>query len=633
MFQNFTGQAAYETPRDNSHYNAYSQQPLNSLPSRQALPYVEAQLEAQRPGDNHYSYTGYMGNDNYDYNDNDNDGGNIQNARVMQVPSGYPPYPIEEPSFSNSPVITTLNQPPMEGRVLPSSQQQPRAEVSPHLSDSNNNNNNNNGDYDQSGYLRGTENLAEFSPIALKFQEIHRQVIQDGQNFTPSLQLKWCQLLFLVSQDISFVSRYSINAERLQRVLNEDEIKQNRGIILGHAFKVMEKLLRYDYPAAYYLMGCLYSHHVPGLNMTNFGFINKNDAKALDFYCKGAKLGHSDSAYRAGICFEFGKGTSERQLTKKRCLEKALQYYELGAVKCENTDCMFKLGIFYLNEVVEGVCDVKAGIEWLLKAVELGESNQACYELGKLHEFDGLSKETQRKLVDVFGASFRDYKRALRYYYKCAMDFNYSLAQWRLGHAYEFGELGLPVMASKSIAWYLKSAAATAADDTRDTDDTSIIMETVVNMDIDSGDEYEDEDDGEASFEDEYDPVTGGKIKKKKKRRRKKEKESVSGTSRRRKQKRNPNPMAMLALAGWFFTGAPNVLTPNYAESFYWVERSCQVSDGKLARSEYVLGYYYSHGIGCEVNMDQALVHYEKAAKLGHRKALEALNNLSYRAI
>lgn len=404
--------------------------------------------------------------------------------------------------------------------------------------------------------------LSEYSPRALEFFKIYEETINDVKIFTPDVQMRWCEMLLSVSQENDFISHYTINAERLKRELTANELQRNRKIIIEHAFKILTALIKLKYANAYYLMGCLYSHKVSHFSLIKYDFINQNDSKALDYYCEAAKLGHSDSSFRAGVSFEFGKGTKGRDLDEIECLKLAFQYYENGAINCNNCDCMFKMGMFYLNGKIDKInqinpinTDCNIGIGWLEKAVKFGESSQACFELGKIYEFNGLNKFLQERLIK--NGIKKDNKKSLSYYYKCATKFDYSLAQWKLGYYYEFGEAGLPIDGKKSIGWYLRASTEKKLD---------------------------------------------GK-------------------------KKNASPMAMLSLGGWFFTGIKNVLLPDYEESFKWVYKSCQISEGKSARAEFVLGYYYLNGIGCAVNLNNARSHLNQASQLGHARAIEILNN------
>lgn len=130
-----------------------------------------------------------------------------------------------------------------------------------------------------------------------------------------------------------------------------------------------------------------------------------------------------------------------------------MQYYKMGASdECDNnSDCMYRLGIITLQSPLG---DVNEAIHFFIRAESLGSSH-SCFELGKIYEFDSLNIDLQDRLKQV--GIERDPSRALTYYYKCASGYDYSLAQWKLGHCYEHGLLGLRVHALKSLGWYYKS--------------------------------------------------------------------------------------------------------------------------------------------------------------------------------
>lgn len=384
--------------------------------------------------------------------------------------------------------------------------------------------------------------LSQYSPSGLRFYEIYMSTISDSTNFTPEIQMKWCETLLEYAFVDEFLSHYNINAEKLKRELRPDEILKNQKVILEHSFKVLTKLITLKWGPAMYLMATLYSHQ-PYLKIKNKNIVVRNDKKALEYYCRASKLNHSDACYRAGVCYEFQRGVSPEEMSKQQSLRKAFQYYERGAQLCSNSACMYKLGMFHLYG--DEYQDVTQSIEWFKKAAKVGDSPQALYELGKIYEFSSLPLHIQQLLIR--NETRRDPSLALKYFHKCAMDCDYPLAQWKLGYCYEFGELQLPVIAKKSIAWYAKAALAEP----------------------------------------------------------------------------KANAMAMLALSGWYLTGASGVLKPNDKEAFKWALKSCETSDGKMGRAEYALAYYYENGIGCEPDIMRSKEHYDKAARLGHSKAID----------
>lgn len=387
--------------------------------------------------------------------------------------------------------------------------------------------------------------LSHYSPGGLKFYEVYSATVKDSVNFTPEIQMKWCETLLEFAFDDEFLSHYNINAEKLKRELKPEEMIKNQKVILEHSFKVLTKLITVKWGPALYLMGTLYSHQ-PYLAIKNKNIVVRNDRKALDYYCRAAKANHSDACYRAGVCYEFQKGTTDVS-SPSESLALAFRYYLRGAEQCSNSACMYKLGMFCLYR--EDFQDVPQAVSWFKKAVKQRDSPQALYELGKIYEFTSLSPAVQHLLSEY--SITPNPAKALKKFYECATTCDYPLAQWKLGHCYEFGELRLPVVAKKSIAWYAKAALSQPKG----------------------------------------------------------------------------NAMAMLALSGWYLTGATGVLQPNDQEAFKWALQSSEASDGKLARAEYALGYYYERAIGCKHDLEKARFHYERAARIGHSKAIARLQS------
>ncbi|QLG73987.1 hypothetical protein HG535_0F04990 [Zygotorulaspora mrakii] len=302
-----------------------------------------------------------------------------------------------------------------------------------------------------------TRDLSQYSDSALAFRKVYIETVADSSTFTPQIQIKWCETLLEYAFNDEFLTYYNINADKLKRELKSEEKLKNQKVILEHSFKVLTKLISMKCGAAMYLMGTLYSHQ-PYLKIKNRNIVVKNDKKALEYYCRASRLDHSDACYRAGVCYEFQKGVSAEEMTKPQSLQKALYYYDRGAQICNNSSCMYKLGMLSLYGEDETNLNPLKAVEWFKKAGKSGNSPQSIYELGKIYEFTGLPKHTQ-KLLQQSNIKMSSSK-SLKYYYDCAMNFSYPIAQWKLGHCYEFGELQLPVFAKKSIAWYAKASLA-----------------------------------------------------------------------------------------------------------------------------------------------------------------------------
>ncbi|CEP62022.1 Ack1p LALA0_S04e05974g [Lachancea lanzarotensis] len=426
--------------------------------------------------------------------------------------------------------------------------------------------------------LTPKRDLSQYSDIAIKFHKVYEATINDSPNFTAEVQMEWCETLLQFAFIEEFIANYNINGDKLKRTLSAAEMLKNQKIILEHALKVLTKLITLQHGPALYLMATLYSHQ-PYLDVKIQQVIARNDSKALDYYSRAAALDVSEACYRAGVCYEYKRGTPA-DLNGMRCMQKAIHFYEKGALDCDNIACMYKLGMLCLQGVKDAKQrsllnqDVKVAMSWFSRAIRRDEkvgsapdpksqdstaggakkadrvSPQAMYELAKLYEFDGLAPALQESLTNA-GVS-RNTTKALQYYHRCATGYSYALAQWRLGQCYEFGQLNLGVAANKSIAWYAQAATA----------------------------------------------------------------------------KPRGNPMAMMSLSGWYLTGATNVLKPNNNEAFKWARKASQASEGKLARAEYAIGFFYENGVGCTADPNAAREHYQKAAQAGHRKAHDRLQNM-----
>ena len=303
--------------------------------------------------------------------------------------------------------------------------------------------------------------LSQHSDEAKRFYHVYQTTVDDSPNFTCEIQMTWCETLLTFAFIPEFINNYNINADKLKRKLTTEETLKNQKIILEHALKVLTKLITLQHAPALYLMATLYSHQ-PYLNIKIQSIVPRNDSKALDYYSRAAALDHADACFRAGVCYEFQRGTAS-DLDKSQCLRKAAEFFERGASNCGNTQCMYKLAMFALHGVPDEAKpghnilpqDLKTALAWFHRAEG---SPQALYELAKIYERDGLSPALQDQLRAA--GVVRDPARALRYYHTCATRHSYPLAQWRLGHCYEFGQLSLPVVPSKSIAWYAKAAMA-----------------------------------------------------------------------------------------------------------------------------------------------------------------------------
>ena len=114
---------------------------------------------------------------------------------------------------------------------------------------------------------------------------------------------------------------------------------------------------------------------------------------------------------------------------------------------------MYKLGVILLKGLLGQTKSVGEAETWLKRAAECAsrEHPHALHELGLLYEPDNADPAVRAKIIPDAG-----YAREL---FVKAAKLGYRLAQFRVGQAYEYGALGLPIDARSSIAWYSKAAA------------------------------------------------------------------------------------------------------------------------------------------------------------------------------
>jgi TPR repeat protein len=212
---------------------------------------------------------------------------------------------------------------------------------------------------------------------------------------------------------------------------------RNREKYIFDAHKLLKKLVNIGNPdAMFYLADC----HGQGL----LGLVP--DAKeAFSLYVSGAKLNHPPSAYRVAVCCEMG--LEEGGGTRRDPL-KAIQWYKRAAT-LKDTPAMYKMGMILLKGLLGQPKNSRDAVSWLKRAADRAdeENPHALHELGLLYESANPS--------DVI---IRDEAYSLQLFQQAA-DLGYKFSQYRLGQAWEQGQLGCPIDFRQSIMWYTKAAA------------------------------------------------------------------------------------------------------------------------------------------------------------------------------
>ncbi|KAH8695236.1 hypothetical protein BGW36DRAFT_398521 [Talaromyces proteolyticus] len=206
---------------------------------------------------------------------------------------------------------------------------------------------------------------------------------------------------------------------------------------VNDAYKIVKKLTHDGFPDAMFYMADCYGHGSLGL---------QTDAKeAFALYQSAAKAGHAEAAYRTAVCCEIGQ--EDGGGTKRDAL-KAVQWYRRAA-SLGNTPAMYKMGIILLKGLLGQQKNPREAVTWLKRAAERAdtENPHALHELGLLYE---SANNTDFLVRD------EEYSRQL---FTQAADLGYKFSQFRLGAAYEYGFMGMPVDARMSIIWYTRAAA------------------------------------------------------------------------------------------------------------------------------------------------------------------------------
>ncbi|KAJ1906642.1 hypothetical protein LPJ81_001241 [Coemansia sp. IMI 209127] len=188
---------------------------------------------------------------------------------------------------------------------------------------------------------------------------------------------------------------------------------------------------------AQFFLGTIHSRGIYG--------VERDDTKAFSYYQQASKSQHAEANYRTAVCYEVGVGT-------RRDPTRALQFYRKSAAQ-SNVPAMYKLGLILIKGLLGAAASPREGITWLKRAAENAtpECPHGLHELALCHETDDIPGILQ----DL------SYSREL---YIKAGKLGYLPSQVRLGQAYEYGTLGCPIDARKSIGWYTRAAEKNDAD-------------------------------------------------------------------------------------------------------------------------------------------------------------------------
>lgn len=213
--------------------------------------------------------------------------------------------------------------------------------------------------------------------------------------------------------------------------------QKNREKYIFDAHKVLKRLINVGYPDAMFYLADCHGNGMLGLE--------RDSKEAFNLYQSAAKSGHGPSAYRVAVCCELG---AEEGGGTRRDPMKAIQWYRRAA-SLGDTPAMYKLGMILLKGLLGQQKNPREALSWLKRAAEKAnrENPHALHELGLLYE----SAQPNDAII-------RDENYARELFHQ-AGDLEYKYSQFRLGTAYEHGQISCPVDPKQSIMWYTRAAA------------------------------------------------------------------------------------------------------------------------------------------------------------------------------
>ncbi|KAK3673116.1 hypothetical protein LTR78_006956 [Recurvomyces mirabilis] len=207
------------------------------------------------------------------------------------------------------------------------------------------------------------------------------------------------------------------------------------------AHKRIKKAATAGYPEAQFYLADAHGQGSLGLEA--------DTKEAFNLYQAAAKAGHAGAAYRTAVCCEMGP---EEGGGTRRDYAKAVQWYRRAAA-LGDIAAMYKLGIILLKGLLGQQRNIGDSVNWLKRAAEKADKHNphALHELGMLYESTNTHPEIRAKII-----ADDNYAREL---FTQAAQLGYKTSQFRLGQAYEYGHLNLPIDNRASISWYSKAAA------------------------------------------------------------------------------------------------------------------------------------------------------------------------------
>jgi len=230
-------------------------------------------------------------------------------------------------------------------------------------------------------------------------------------------------------------AKYLIEAAKKIGAKAQDQraVRKYREMLLAEALKVIRRLATQGdaYSEAQFFLASCCGSGLLGLQVEH--------ERAYHLYLQAAKQNHPSASYRVAVCNELGVGT-------RKDPGRAFAFYRKAA-SLGDTAAMYKLGMILLSGSLGQAKNTRESVGWLKRAAEQAdeENPHALHELGLLHEMptSSIVVHDEAYAKDLFTR---------------AAQLGFVPSQYKLGLAYEYGQLGCPVDPKRSIAWYTKAA-------------------------------------------------------------------------------------------------------------------------------------------------------------------------------
>lgn len=269
-----------------------------------------------------------------------------------------------------------------------------------------------------------------------KTLDMYRQNVKKTNDF--SLQYSFAIFLISTAQeqglDVTLESKKKPSTPKPGHSPNSSIVEGSESSpndLVREARAILQKLANAGYPFAQYYLADGYASGLFSKGKEDYN-------SAFPLFVLAAKHGHAESAYRTGLCYEFGWGC-------RKDPAKAVQFLRTAASK-RHPGAMTRLGKACLSGDL-GEKRYREGLKWLKLATESADTmyNAAPFHLGCLYE-TGYGEDI-----------FKDEGYTAELFTQAA-DLGHPEANFRMGDAYEHGKLNCPRDPALSVHFYTGAA-------------------------------------------------------------------------------------------------------------------------------------------------------------------------------